>query len=160
MSSSIKMPENETYFHRFDTWRSIIDSSLSDDKALLKADGVHITPRWSADDYSMKITHAFRGEEWLLPAHLLLWKYYRLGMDMPQWGTPPLILKTLTWTWQATKGMETFRISVFAMNWTDPKPGELINDFVEIGFYGSFYKPLAVLSWNDGTEQEIFSKKN
>jgi glutamyl/glutaminyl-tRNA synthetase len=43
----------------------------------------------------MKITHAFRGEEWLPSAsvHILLWKYL-FGLDqMPQWAHLPLILK-------------------------------------------------------------------
>ena len=44
------------------------------------------------------------------------------------------------------------------MNWTDPKTGELIKGFKELGFLPeAFLNLLAVLGWNDGTEQEIYS---
>jgi glutamyl-tRNA synthetase len=44
------------------------------------------------------------------------------------------------------------------MNWTDPKTGELIKGFKELGFLPeAFINLLAVLGWNDGTEQEIYT---
>jgi glutamyl-tRNA synthetase len=44
------------------------------------------------------------------------------------------------------------------MNWTDPKTGELTAGFRERGFLPeAFINFLALLGWNDGTEQEIFS---
>jgi glutamyl-tRNA synthetase len=44
------------------------------------------------------------------------------------------------------------------MNWIDPKSGELTEGFKEKGFLPeAFLNMLAVLGWNDGTEQEIFS---
>jgi glutamyl-tRNA synthetase len=47
---------------------------------------------------------------------------------------------------------------VFAMNWKDPKNEELMAGFRELGFLPeAFINLLAVLGWNDGTEQEIFS---
>ena len=47
---------------------------------------------------------------------------------------------------------------VFAMNWTDPKTNELTEGFKEKGFLPeAFINLLAVLGWNDGTEQEIYS---
>jgi len=72
------------------------DTSVVDDKVLLKADGMptyHLAV--VVDDYLMKITHAFRGEEWLpsAPVHILLWKYLGWEQDMPQWAHLPLILK-------------------------------------------------------------------
>jgi len=49
---------------------------------------------------------------------------------------------------------------VFAMNWTDPKTGELTEGFREKGFLPeAFINLLALLGWNDGTEQEIFTKE-
>jgi glutamyl-tRNA synthetase len=75
----IKMPESETVSFT-DMIRGDVsfDTLLVDDKVLLKADGMptyHLAV--VVDDYLMKITHAFRGEEWLpsAPVHVLLWKY-------------------------------------------------------------------------------------
>ena len=46
------------------------------------------------------------------------------------------------------------------MRWNDPKTGELTEGFKEKGFLPeAFINLLALLGWNDGTEQEIFSKK-
>ena len=92
----IRMPENETVLLR-DMIRGEVqfDSSSVDDKVLLKADGMptyHLAV--VVDDHLMKITHAFRGEEWLpsAPVHVLLWKYL-FGLEaMPQWAHFPLIL--------------------------------------------------------------------
>ncbi|HEX8316217.1 MAG TPA: glutamate--tRNA ligase family protein, partial [Flavisolibacter sp.] len=47
---------------------------------------------------------------------------------------------------------------VFAMNWKDPKTGELTEGFRERGFIPeAFVNMLAMLGWNDGTDQEVFS---
>ena len=44
------------------------------------------------------------------------------------------------------------------MNWTDPATKELTEGFKEKGFLPeAFINMLAMLGWNDGTEQEIFS---
>ncbi len=74
----------------------VMDTDSIDDKVLLKADGMptyHLAV--VVDDYLMKITHAFRGEEWLpsAPVHVLLWKYFGWENHMPQWAHFPLILK-------------------------------------------------------------------
>lgn len=93
----IKMPEHETI-----TFTDMIRGEVSfqtaqvDDKVLLKADGMstyHLAV--VVDDYLMKISHAFRGEEWLpsAPVHILLWKYLGWENDMPEWAHLPLILK-------------------------------------------------------------------
>jgi glutamyl-tRNA synthetase len=45
------------------------------------------------------------------------------------------------------------------MNWTDPATGEQTDGFKEKGFLPeAFINFLALLGWNDGTEQEIFTK--
>ncbi|MFM6925852.1 MAG: glutamate--tRNA ligase family protein [Ferruginibacter sp.] len=44
------------------------------------------------------------------------------------------------------------------MNWTDPKTNEFTEGFKERGFLPeAFINLLAVLGWNDGTEQELYS---
>ncbi|HVZ57596.1 MAG TPA: glutamate--tRNA ligase [Chitinophagaceae bacterium] len=156
----IKMPVGETI--RFtDLIRGEVsfDTGTVDDKVLLKADGMptyHLAV--VVDDYLMKISHAFRGEEWLpsAPVHLLLWKYL-FGLDqMPRWAHLPLILGPNGKL--SKRDGARYGFPVFAMNWTDPRTGEFIEGFREKGFLPqAFINLLALLGWNDGTEQELFS---
>lgn len=158
----IKMPEHETV-SLTDMIRGEVhfDSSLIDDKVLLKADGMptyHLAV--VVDDYQMKITHAFRGEEWLpsSPVHILLWKYLGWEKDMPQWAHLPLIMGP-NGKLSKRDGLK-YGFPVFAMNWTDPTSNELVEGFREKGFLPeAFLNLLAMLGWNDGTEQEVFSKQ-
>src|SRR5204863_6992490 len=47
---------------------------------------------------------------------------------------------------------------IFPMNWIDPRTNEFTHGFREKGFLPeAFINMLAMLGWNDGTEQEIFS---
>jgi glutamyl-tRNA synthetase len=137
------------------------DSSLVDDKVLLKADGMptyHLAV--VVDDYLMKITHAFRGEEWLpsAPVHVLLWDYLGWKDSMPQWAHLPLIMKPDGNGKLSKRDGDRLGFPVFAMNWTDPKTGETNKGFREMGFLPeAFVNMLAMLGWNSGTEQEIFS---
>ncbi len=138
-----------------------VDSAQVDDKVLLKADGMptyHLAV--VVDDYLMKITHAFRGEEWLpsAPVHVQLWKHL-FGLDkMPQWAHLPLILKPDGHGKLSKRDGDRLGFPVFAMNWTDPKTLETTKGFRELGFLPeAFVNMLAMLGWNDGTEQEIFS---
>lgn len=137
------------------------DTNSVDDKVLLKADGMptyHLAV--VVDDYLMKISHAFRGEEWLpsAPVHILLWKYL-FGLDaMPQWAHLPLILKPDGNGKLSKRDGDRLGFPVYAMDWTDPKTNEITKGFKEIGFLPeAFINLLAVLGWNDGTEQELFS---
>src|SRR5205085_183862 len=112
------------------------------------------------DDYLMKITHAFRGEEWLpsSPVHIVLWQYL-FGLDnMPEWAHLPLILKPDGKGKLSKRDGDRLGFPVFAMNWRDPTTGEIIKGFKEMGFLPeAFLNMLAVLGWNDGTEQEIYT---
>lgn len=132
-----------------------------DDKVLLKADGMptyHLAV--VVDDYLMKITHAFRGEEWLpsAPVHILLWKYLGWENEMPEWAHLPLILKPDGNGKLSKRDGDRLGFPVFAMNWKDPNTGELTKGFKELGFLPeAFVNLLAVLGWNDGTEQEIYT---
>jgi glutamyl-tRNA synthetase len=158
----IKMPVHETIsFTDMIRGEVHFDTSVVDDKVLLKADGMptyHLAV--VVDDYLMKITHAFRGEEWLpsAPVHILLWKYL-FGLDnMPQWAHFPLILGPSGKL--SKRDGSKYGFPVFAMNWTDPKTNELTEGFKEKGFLPeAFINLLALLGWNDGTEKEIFTKE-
>ncbi|RXK59324.1 glutamate--tRNA ligase [Lacibacter luteus] len=156
----IKMPQNDVVSFT-DMIRGEVNfqTGLVDDKVLLKADGMptyHLAV--VVDDYLMKITHAFRGEEWLpsAPVHLLLWKYLGWESSMPQWAHLPLILGPSGKL--SKRDGAKYGFPVFAMNWTDPKTNELTEGFFERGFLPeAFVNLLAVLGWNDGTEKELYS---
>lgn len=158
----IKMPEDETVSFT-DMIRGEIsnDTNLVDDKVLLKADGMptyHLAV--VVDDYLMKITHAFRGEEWLpsAPVHILLWRYLGWEADMPQWAHLPLILKPDGHGKLSKRDGQRLGFPVFAMQWADAASGEMLEGFKEKGFLPeAFVNILAVLGWNDGTEQELFT---
>jgi glutamyl-tRNA synthetase len=158
----IKVPENESV-HFTDMIRGELhfENANVDDKVLLKADGMptyHLAV--VVDDYLMKITHAFRGEEWLpsAPVHILLWKYL-FGLDeMPQWAHLPLILKPDGNGKLSKRDGDRLGFPVYAMDWTDPKTNEVSKGFKELGFLPeAFLNMLAMLGWNPGTEQEIFT---
>jgi glutamyl-tRNA synthetase len=158
----IKMPKGETLtFNDMIRGQVSFNSSLVDDKVLLKADGMptyHLAV--VVDDHEMKITHAFRGEEWLpsAPVHMLLWKYLGWQEHMPEWAHLPLILKPDGHGKLSKRDGDRLGFPVFAMTWRDPKTGELIQGFRELGFLPeAFINMLAVLGWNDGSAQEIFS---
>ncbi len=160
----IKMPEAETVtFTDMIRGEVSFDTSLIDDKVLLKADGMptyHLAV--VVDDYLMEITHAFRGEEWLpsAPVHLLLWKYLGWQAQMPQWAHLPLILKPDGNGKLSKRDGDRLGFPVFAMDWNDPKTGNVTEGFKEKGFLPeAFINMLAALGWNDGTEQEIFTKE-
>ncbi|PZX64638.1 glutamate--tRNA ligase [Hydrotalea sandarakina] len=158
----IKMPENETVTCN-DLIRGKVEfnTGLSDDKVLLKADGMptyHLAV--VVDDYLMQITHAFRGEEWLpsAPIHILLWQYLFGLNNMPQWAHLPLILKPDGNGKLSKRDGERLGFPVFAMDWTDPATGNTTKGFKERGFLPeAFVNMLAMLGWNDGSGQEIFS---
>jgi glutamyl-tRNA synthetase len=158
----ILMPENETVtFTDMIRGEVSFNTALVDDKVLLKADGMptyHLAV--VVDDYLMKITHAFRGEEWLpsAPVHVLLWKHLGWEQDMPQWAHLPLILKPDGNGKLSKRDGDRLGFPVFAMNWADPKSNDLTKGFRELGFLPeAFINMLAMLGWNDGTDQEIFT---
>ena len=158
----IKVPVDDTV-HFYDMIRGDVsfDTNLVDDKVLLKADGMptyHLAV--VVDDYLMKISHAFRGEEWLpsAPVHILLWEYLGWKADMPHWVHLPLILKPDGNGKLSKRDGDRLGFPVYAMNWKDPKSEEITRGFREMGYLpDAFVNMLALLGWNDGTEQEIFS---
>ena len=158
----INMPSNEIISFQ-DMIRGEIknDSNLVDDKVLLKADGMptyHLAV--VVDDYLMKITHAFRGEEWLpsAPVHIKLWEYLGWKEAMPEWAHLPLILKPDGNGKLSKRDGDRLGFPVFAMDWHDPKTGEINKGFKEMGFLPeAFINMLALLGWHSGEEKEIFT---
>lgn len=137
------------------------NSNTVDDKVLLKADGMptyhlaHIV-----DDLLMEITHAIRGEEWLpsAPAHILIYRYLDRENDMPQYAHLPLLLKPDGKGKLSKRDGDKLGFPVFPLEWKDPSSGEISSGYRERGYYPeAFVNMLALLGWNAGTEQEIFS---
>lgn len=158
----IKMPENETVsFNDLIRGEVSFDTNLVDDKVLLKADGMptyHLAV--VVDDKAMEISHIFRGEEWLpsAPIHILLWKYLGWEDEMPLWAHLPLILKPDGNGKLSKRDGDRLGFPVYAMNWNDPRTGDLTKGFKELGFLPeAFVNLLALLGWNDGTDKELFS---
>lgn len=158
----IKMPLGEIISFE-DMIRGVVtfDSSLIDDKVLLKADGMptyHLAV--VVDDHRMDITHVFRGEEWLpsAPVHILLWEYLGWRDQQPQWAHFPLILRPDGNGKLSKRDGDRLGFPVYAMNWRDPATDQLTQGFREMGFMPeAFINMLAMLGWNDGTEQELFT---
>jgi len=154
-------PDQEVTFTDLIRGEVTFSTTGVDDKVLLKADGMptyHLAV--VVDDHLMEISHAFRGEEWLpsAPVHILLWRYL-FGEDrMPQWAHLPLILKPDGNGKLSKRDGDRLGFPVFAMNWTDPKTNEPATGFRETGFLPqAFVNLLALLGWNDGSGQEIFT---
>ena len=158
----LKVPRNEEIrFHDIIRGWVVVNSSQVDDKVLLKSDGMptyhlaHIV-----DDIEMKITHAVRGEEWLpsAPAHILIYRYLGLEAQMPQMAHLPLILKP-DGNGKLSK-RDKSGIPMFPLNWYDERTGESYTGYREHGFFPeAFINMLAMLGWNAGNNQELFSKE-
>jgi glutamyl-tRNA synthetase len=154
-------PDEEIRFTDLIRGEVVFSTNGVDDKVLLKADGMptyHLAV--VVDDHLMEITHAFRGEEWLpsAPVHILLWRHLFGEDKMPRWAHLPLILKPDGNGKLSKRDGDRLGFPVFAMNWKDPNTGETTKGFREIGFLPeSFLNLLALLGWNDGTGQELFT---
>jgi glutamyl-tRNA synthetase len=158
----IKMPSDETVtFHDLIRGTVSFETNLVDDKVLLKADGMptyHLAV--VVDDYLMKISHVFRGEEWLpsSPVHILLWDYLGWKEQMPEWVHLPLILKPDGHGKLSKRDGDRLGFPVYAMNWKDPKTGDLTKGFREMGFLPeAFVNMLALLGWHGHGDQELYS---
>lgn len=158
----VKIPENqEVHVNDLIRGHVVFQSSLLDDKVLFKSDGMptyHLAN--VVDDYLMEVSHVIRGEEWLpsAPLHVLLYKYLGWENKMPQFAHLPLLLKPDGNGKLSKRDGDRLGFPVFPMQWVDPKSGELSSGYKESGYFAdAFINMLALLGWNPGTEQEIFS---
>lgn len=157
----IKMPPaTEVVLNDMIRGEVVFNTDQLDDKVLIKADGMptyHLAV--VVDDHEMQISHAFRGEEWLpsAPVHVLLWEYLGWKDKMPFWAHLPLILKPDGQGKLSKRDGDRLGFPVFAMDWSDPTTQEVNRGFKEMGFLPeAFVNMLALLGWNDGSEEEIF----
>ena len=112
------------------------------------------------DDYLMKITHVIRGEEWLpsAPLHLMLYRYLGWEDVMPHFSHLPLLLRPDGNGKLSKRDGDRLGFPVFPLDWEDPITKEKSSGYREKGYFPeAFINMLALLGWNPGTEQEIFS---
>jgi glutamyl-tRNA synthetase len=134
-----------------------------DDKILLKTDGMptyHLAN--IVDDHLMKITHVIRGEEWLPSAahHVLLYRAFGWEDTMPSFAHLPLILKPTGKGKLSKRDGMALGIPVFPLAWKGATEEESFTGFREFGFDPrAMVNFMALLGWNPGTEQELFSMK-
>ena len=124
----IKMPRNEEVKLN-DIIRGwvVVNTNNMDDKVIFKSDGMptyHLAN--VVDDYTMKISHVIRGEEWLpsAPLHVLLYKYLGWEDKMPQFAHLPLILKPDGNGKLSKRDGDRLGFPVFPTQWTNPETKE------------------------------------
>ena len=140
----------------------VIKSDILDDKVLFKSADELPTYHLAniVDDHLMEITHVIRGEEWLpsAPLHVLLYRAFGWQDTMPRFAHLPLLLKPDGKGKLSKRGGDRLGLPGFPLEWHDPKTGEVSSGFREQGYFPeAVINFLALLGWNPGTEQELFS---
>ena len=143
-------------YHCHDSIRGnvAVDCKLLDDKVLYKSDGM---PTYHfanvVDDHLMKISHVIRGEEWLPSLALHLKLYGGFGWKPPEFAHLPLILKPSGKGKLSKRDGDKLGFPVFPIQWEKEIMG-----YKEEGFLPeAVLNFLALLGWNDGGENEVFS---
>ena len=130
-----------------------IDTNVLDDKVLFKSDGMptyHLAN--IVDDHLMEITHVIRGEEWLPSLALHQQLYDAFGWQAPEFAHLPLIMKPVGKGKLSKRDGEKMGFPVFPLSWNESE------GYREAGYFPeAVVNFLAMLGWNPGTEQELFS---
>ncbi len=142
----------------------VVKSDILDDKVLYKSADELPTYHLAniVDDHLMEITHVIRGEEWLpsAPLHVLLYEAFGWKGTMPEFAHLPLLLKPEGKGKLSKRDGDRLGFPVFPLEWNDPKTGEVSRGFRECGYFPeAVINFLALLGWNPGTEQELFTKE-
>lgn len=140
----------------------VIKSDILDDKVLYKSADELPTYHLAniVDDHLMEISHVIRGEEWLpsAPLHVLLYRAFGWEDSMPRFAHLPLLLKPEGKGKLSKRDGDRLGFPVFPLEWHDPKTGEVSSGYRESGYFPeAVVNFLALLGWNPGTEQELFS---
>lgn len=139
-----------------------INSSILDDKVLYKSADELPTYHLAniVDDHLMEITHVIRGEEWLpsAPLHVLLYEAFGWADTMPRFAHLPLLLKPVGNGKLSKRDGDKLGFPVFPLEWHDPASGQISSGYREKGYLPqAVVNFLALLGWNPGTEQEMFT---
>ena len=140
----------------------VVKSDILDDKVLYKSADELPTYHLAniVDDHLMQITHVIRGEEWLpsAPLHVLLYQAFGWEETMPRFAHLPLLLKPEGKGKLSKRDGDRLGFPVFPLEWHDPKTGEVASGYRESGYFPeAVINFLALLGWNPGTEQELFT---
>ena len=139
-----------------------VNSSVVDDKVLYKSADDLPTYHLAniVDDHLMEVSHVIRGEEWLpsAPLHVLLYEAFGWKDSMPQFVHLPLLLKPDGKGKLSKRDGDRLGFPVFPLEWHDPVSGDISSGYRERGYLPqAVVNFLALLGWNPGTDQEIFS---
>ena len=139
-----------------------VKSDICDDKVLYKSADELPTYHLAniVDDHLMEISHVIRGEEWLpsAPLHVLLYRAFGWEDTMPQFAHLPLLLKPDGKGKLSKRDGDRLGFPVFPLEWHDPKTGDVSSGYREQGYFPeAVVNFLALLGWNPGTEQEMFT---
>ena len=139
-----------------------VKSDILDDKVLFKSSDELPTYHLAnnVDDHRMAISHVIRGEEWLpsAPLHVLLYEAFGWSDSMPVFAHLPLLLKPEGKGKLSKRDGDRLGFPVFPLEWHDPKTGEVSSGYRESGYFPeAVINFLALLGWNPGTEQELFT---
>ena len=142
--------------------RVVINSTVLDDKVLYKSADDLPTYHLAniVDDHLMKVSHVIRGEEWLpsAPLHVLLYEAFDWSDTMPQFVHLPLLLKPTGNGKLSKRDGDKLGFPVFPLEWHDEKTGTVASGYRESGYLPeAVVNFLALLGWNPGTEQELFT---
>jgi glutamyl-tRNA synthetase len=154
-------PDKEIVMEDMIRGRVQVNSSTLDDKILFKSDGMptyHLAN--VVDDILMAISHVIRGEEWLpsLPLHVSLYRAFEWEHLMPAFAHLPLILKPTGKGKLSKRDGEKGGFPVIPLEWRDPDTRVTLPGYREEGYLPeACANMLALLGWNPGTEQELFS---
>lgn len=155
-------PGVDVHVHDLIRGEVVIKSDILDDKVLYKSADELPTYHLAniVDDHLMEITHVIRGEEWLpsAPLHVLLYEAFGWTDTMPQFAHLPLLLKPEGKGKLSKRDGDRLGFPVFPLEWHDPKSGEISSGYREKGYFPeAVVNFLALLGWNPGTEQEMFT---
>jgi len=155
-------PGVEVHVHDMIRGEVVIKSDIIDDKVLYKSADQLPTYHLAniVDDHLMEISHVIRGEEWLpsAPLHVLLYEAFGWSDTMPAFAHLPLLLKPEGKGKLSKRDGDRLGFPVFPLEWHDPKSGEVSSGYRESGYFPeAVINFLALLGWNPGTEQEMFT---
>ncbi len=155
-------PGQEIHVHDLIRGEVVVKSDILDDKVLYKSADELPTYHLAniVDDHLMEISHVIRGEEWLpsAPLHVLLYEAFGWQGTMPEFAHLPLLLKPEGKGKLSKRDGDRLGFPVFPLEWHDPKTGEVSSGYRESGYFPeAVVNFLALLGWNPGTEQEMFS---
>ena len=155
-------PDREIIVNDMIRGEVVVNSSVLDDKVIYKSADELPTYHLAnvVDDHLMRITHVIRGEEWLPSAPLHVWLYRKLGWEksMPRFAHLPLLLKPEGNGKLSKRDGDRLGFPVFPLEWNDPSSREKSPGYREEGYLPeAVINFLALLGWNPGTDQELFT---